>query len=280
MNSKVKDDHIARLLERPARLLSERDRMQYFEHGYLGRSGLVSAEWLARLNAVTDDFVEQSKSAEANDRRFDCEPDHSASAPRLRRLNNPVELHSTYWEFASEGPFADIAEDLLGADVKFHHSKLNFKWSGGGEEVKWHQDIQFWPHTNYDVLTIGVYLEDVTDDNAPMGILPGSHEGPLYDLYDHAGNGPATFATRTLSHSTLRQRVTSPARRVPSRCTTAAQCTALHQTCLTACGPCSCVPIPQQTHSRSPVLPAVPASRKLRSAASPHAGRGLTRAPA
>ena len=81
----------------------------------------------------------------------------------------------------------DVAEDLLGPNVKFHHSKLNFKWSGGGEEVRWHQDIQFWPHTNYQVLTLGVYLDDVTDDMSPMAVIPNSHNGPLYDLYDDSG---------------------------------------------------------------------------------------------
>ncbi|MEM7003915.1 MAG: phytanoyl-CoA dioxygenase family protein, partial [Pseudomonadota bacterium] len=111
-------------------------------------------------------------------------PDHSADNPRIRRLNSPVDVDAVYWEFASQGPFVDIAEDLLGPDVKFHHAKLNFKWGVGGEEVKWHQDIQFWPHTNYDVITIGVYLEDVAPDMAPMGVVPGSHEGPLFDLYD------------------------------------------------------------------------------------------------
>jgi len=103
-------------------------------------------------------------------------------------LNSPVDIDDEYWAFASEGPFVAIAQDLLGEDVKFHHAKLNFKWSGGGEEVKWHQDIQFWPHTNYDVLTLGVYLEDVSDEMAPMGVVPKSHEGPLFDLYDQAGS--------------------------------------------------------------------------------------------
>ena len=138
---------------------------------------------------MTSEFVEISRgiSAADNDGRFDLEPDHSAEQPRIRRLNAPVEVHETYWAFASTGPFADVAEDLLGPDVKFHHSKLNFKWAGGGEEVKWHQDIQFWPHTNYDVLTLGVYLENVDEQMAPMGVLPGSHEGPLYDLYGEDG---------------------------------------------------------------------------------------------
>ena len=68
--------------------------------------------------------------------------------------------------------------------MKFHHSKLNFKAPRGGEEVKWHQDIQFWPHTNYDLLTIGVFLEDVEPGMGEVGFVPGSHDGPLFDLYD------------------------------------------------------------------------------------------------
>ena len=77
---------------------------------------------------------------------------------------------------------------ILGGPVRFHHSKLNYKWSGGGEEVKWHQDIQFWPHTDFTPLTIGVYLDDVDDAMGPMGVLPGSHIGKLYDLYRTDGS--------------------------------------------------------------------------------------------
>jgi hypothetical protein len=168
-------------------VLTQVQREKYFREGYLGATSVVSSQWLDKLNAVTNEFVEISCTVNGKDARFDLEPDHDAAAPRIRRLNSPVELHETYWEFASRGPFADVAEDLLGPNLKFHHSKLNFKWSGGGEEVKWHQDIQFWPHTNYDVITIGVYLNDVDPDMAPMGVLPGSHDGPLYDLYGEDG---------------------------------------------------------------------------------------------
>ena len=104
--------------------------------------------------------------------------------PRLRRLSSPTDLHDEYWQFASASVITDVAVDLLGPDVKFHHSKLNFKAPHGGEEVKWHQDIQFWPHTNYDLLTIGVFLEDVDAGMGEVGFVPGSHEGELFDLYD------------------------------------------------------------------------------------------------
>ncbi len=198
------------ILERPAKVLSEEQRRKYFADGYLGAPALVPDSWLQRLNAVTDEFIQISRTLMGRtgapvdspdaprDRRFDLEPDHTPDNPRIRRLNAPVDIHPEYWAFASTGPFADIAEDLLGPDFKFHHSKLNFKWGQGGEEVKWHQDIQFWPHTNYDVLTIGVYLNDVTDDMAPMGVVPGSHNGPLFDLYDDQDNWTGNIRARDL----------------------------------------------------------------------------------
>lgn len=170
-------------------ILTIEQQRKYQRDGYLGVESLVPQGWIERLNAVTAEFVEISRGLTKNgqDKRFDLEPDHTSDAPRIRRLNSPVDHHETYWEFASAGPFVDVAEDLLGPNIKFHHAKLNFKWGGGGEEVKWHQDIQFWPHTNYDVITIGVYLDDVAPEMAPMGVIPGSHDGPLYDLYDEQG---------------------------------------------------------------------------------------------
>lgn len=171
------------ILARPAKLLTQDLRRRYFRDGYVGAPGLVGADWIAALSECSARYVDESRRG-VGDARFDFEADHTPDRPRLRRLNSPVDVDPLFWTFASSGPFVDIAEDLLGPDIKFHHAKLNYKWSGGGEEVKWHQDIQFWPHTNYDVLTIGVYLSDVDDDMAPMGVIPGSHEGPLYDLYD------------------------------------------------------------------------------------------------
>jgi hypothetical protein len=139
------------------------------------------------LNAVTEEFVVRSRALARSDAIFDLEPGHTSESPRLRRLMNPVEQHPTYWEFASESLLGDIAADLVGPNVKFHHSNLNFKWAAGGTEVKWHQDIQYWPHTNYSPLTFGTYLYDCGPEQAPLGVLPGSHNGPLYDLYDADG---------------------------------------------------------------------------------------------
>jgi len=176
------------ILARPAKVLSQAQREFYFDNGYLALERFVSDDWLARLNAVTEQYVEQSRQLSQSDDVFDLEPDHTAEQPRLRRLTAPVEQHEVYREFTLNGPLVDVAEDLLGPDVKYHHSKLNFKWAEGGEEVKWHQDVPFWPHSNPGQITIGVYLADVDETMGPLGVIPGSHKGRFFSHYDQAGN--------------------------------------------------------------------------------------------
>ena len=117
-------------------VLSAAERRHYRDHGWVAIPGLVDASWLQRLRAVTDEFVETSRTLTESTFIFDLDAGHSAAEPRLRRLSSPTDLHETYWEFASQSVLVDVVVDLLGPDVKFHHSKLNFKAARGGEEVK------------------------------------------------------------------------------------------------------------------------------------------------
>ncbi|MFT4581518.1 MAG: ectoine hydroxylase [Gammaproteobacteria bacterium] len=175
------------ILANPARVLSRQQREDYFESGYLLLPEFLKRDWLDRIREVSALFVEQSRARTKSDSMFDIEPTHSAEAPKLRRLSFPVDHHEVFRELAFNSPIVDVAQDLLGPNVCYHHSKLNFKWSGGGEEIKWHQDIQYWPHTDFSPLTIGIYIEGVDDEMGPMGIVPGSHRGPLYNLQDKDG---------------------------------------------------------------------------------------------
>ncbi|MSO74625.1 MAG: phytanoyl-CoA dioxygenase family protein [Alphaproteobacteria bacterium] len=172
------------ILAQPAIRLSLEQRRFYFVQGYLHLPGFLDRAWLAKLTTLMAAFVDESRGWSRSDTKFDLEAGHSAETPRLRRLCQPVVHHPLFWELTSNSPITDIAQDLLGPDVKFHHSKLNFKWSAGGQEVKWHQDFPFWPHTNDSVLTIGVYLENVDETMGPMGVVPGSHRGELFSQYD------------------------------------------------------------------------------------------------
>src|SRR6266550_4087275 len=172
----------------PPKVLTQIQREQYFSEGYLYVERAIDDDWIGKLRAATEELVERSRKVTQSDAIFDLEPKHRPDAPRLRRVSNPVEQHPVFWDYCLKSVLPDIVADLVGPDVKFHHSKLNFKWAQGGEEVKWHYDISFWPHTNYSPLTAGTYIYDCGMDQGPLGVIPRSHRRQeLYTQYDDQG---------------------------------------------------------------------------------------------
>ena len=133
--------HADDILSRPSCVLPQHHREHYFEHGYTSVENFVPTDILQHLIEATNELVELSRDETVSGSIYDLGPAHSPQKPQLRRLKRPDDQHEAYWKFA-KGLLADVAVDLLGPDVTFYHSKLNFKWSGGGEEVKWHQDAQ------------------------------------------------------------------------------------------------------------------------------------------
>ena len=133
------------VLSYPSKVLTDEQRSFYFENGYLELKNFVPIEIVNVLKKVTEDFVEESKQYESSNKIFDLAPEHNSTKPVVRRIKRPDEQHKEYWNFAS-GFIAKLAEDIAGPNVVFHHSKLNFKWADKSDKVKWHQDIQFFPH--------------------------------------------------------------------------------------------------------------------------------------
>lgn len=191
------------ILSIPPKVLSQTQREFYFDRGYLLVESAVPMNQVEQMRAATEEWVERSRKIAKSDGIFDLEPGHGSDTPRLRRLSSPVEHDERYWKFARDSVLPDIVSDLVGPNVKFHHSKLNFKWANGGEEVKWHQDIQYWPHTNYSPLTVGTYLHEVGEEQGPLGVIPGSHKGELFDEYNDKDQWVGCISDRDLERVTL-----------------------------------------------------------------------------
>ena len=157
----------------------------------------------AQLAALRDDFqgwVEESRGhAESygdtldGRPRFDLEPGHSAARPGLRRVNAPVDVSQAYRQVARDSRMVDMVADLVGPDLRYHHSKINSKLPGGATEVKWHQDFPYTPHSNWDLVTALLMVDEVTAENGPLEVAPGSHLGPLHSLW-HGGRFTGAIA--------------------------------------------------------------------------------------
>lgn len=162
-------------------MLSLDQKSFYHDNGYLVVNDVLSDDEVQELRSVTDDFVEQSRAHTEHTDVFDLEPGHTPEAPRLRRLKSPVQQHSIYDRILRHDGILDIVEDLIGPGVRTNGDKLNMKSPEFGSPIEWHQDWAFYPHTNDDLLAVGVCMDDCMMENGCMMVIPGSHKGPILD---------------------------------------------------------------------------------------------------
>jgi len=159
----------------------------FHETGCLVCPDALRPEQLAALRAALDGWIEESRAHPGpfgqtldGRPRFDVQPGHAADRPALRRVQSPTELSDAYLDALTASPMIGMLTELIGPDLRLHHSKINCKLPGSGTVVDWHTDFAFDPHSNDDMVTCLVFLDDVTEDNGPLMTVPGSHRGPMH----------------------------------------------------------------------------------------------------
>ena len=162
-------------------MLSQAEISAYHEKGYLVVNNVLKDAEVQELRKVTDYFVDQSRAFSEHTDVFDLEPGHTAAEPRLRRLKSPVQQHEIYDQIMRHAGILDIVEELMGPGVRTNGNKLNMKSPQFGSPIEWHQDWAFYPHTNDDLLAVGVCMDDCLVENGCMLVIPGSHKGPILD---------------------------------------------------------------------------------------------------
>lgn len=171
---------------------------QFWRDGVLVVDNAVDPQDLANLKNQFASWVEESR-AESQDYgntldgrpRFDLQPGHNAEHPALRRVQSPEEVSEAYAHVMRHAHLVDYCADLIGPALRFHHGKVNSKLPGTATQVKWHQDFLFQPMTHHDMITCLLFVDEVTLENGPLEVLPGTHKGPLYS---HWHNGVFTGA--------------------------------------------------------------------------------------
>jgi len=160
-------------------VLSKEQIEFYFDQGYLLIEAVLTPEELLKMQEITYDLIDKSRTVTKSNDQYDLDKGHSAETPKLTRVKLPHKQHPFFWEVLKKSRMTDVLRQLLGENVLLQTSKLNAKAPGGGAAVEWHQDWAFYPHTNDDMLAFGVLLEDVSLENGPLQVIPGSHKGPI-----------------------------------------------------------------------------------------------------
>ena len=158
------------------------DQIRSFnETGYLVLERHLPDTIIENIRAEIARFEDEARTMTASNDRLDLEDTHTLEDVRLRRIKLPHKISDVVRELMLSDHILAPARDLIGPDLRLHTTKLNMKSAGYGAAVEWHQDYAFYPHTNDDILAIGVIIDDMESENGPLMVYPGSHKGPVYD---------------------------------------------------------------------------------------------------
>ncbi len=162
-------------------MLSQEQVEFYQTQGYLVVEDVLRRDELEAAWSIVDDFVEASRLLTEQSRHFDLEPGHTADNPKVRRMSSPATYHPFFDQLMRDNRILDMLSQLVGPAIRAQGNKLNMKPPEVGSPVEWHQDFAHYPHTNDDLCAVGIALDDATEENGCMMVVPGSHRGPIFD---------------------------------------------------------------------------------------------------
>lgn len=135
------------------------------EQGYLQLGQVLTSEGVAQMR---EECMQAWSATKGN---FD--PDKSwlqnALLPNIHHQSPLVR------EYYFSGPLVDVAEQLIGSNIKGATSQLTFKMRGNTKPFGWHQDNGYGQLNPYNAISCLTALDHTDQDNGCLWLIPGSH---------------------------------------------------------------------------------------------------------
>jgi phytanoyl-CoA hydroxylase len=180
-------------------------KTQYEDEGYLVFPELLDRAELATLRAALAEVLQEADGLTESNDKFSVVRSDEGGRYVVRRIFSPIVHHQAFYELVFNPKIVDVVENLLGPDIQLHHTKLNLKPPSKDARFEWHQDYPFFPHTNFDLLAVMIMLDDSTEENGCLKIIPGSHKwGPRNHLFASDGAFSSQLEDRSVLEDSSR----------------------------------------------------------------------------
>ena len=166
--------------------LSTKQIKKYNEDGFVIIDNVIDENFLNKIKLATTKIVEKASLIDNSNDKYDLADNHSKNKVSVRRIKQPHSFDNTFKDLLYYPSIIQKVKSLLGTNFRLHNGKINLKSPSAGDLVDWHQDWAFYPHSNDDVLAVGIMLDDMTSENGSVLFVPGSHKGKIYN-HHHKG---------------------------------------------------------------------------------------------
>ena len=165
--------------------VNEVDIGRYRRDGCLLVPGVFTGEEIDGMRQAISDIIARDPANEDHSWQGDFMDADERGGMTLKAYHD-LQYHDARFTRAITHPsLVSVLQVLIGSDVVLHHSKMLVKPPETGAPFPMHQDYPYFPHTDHTMLAALVHLDDTTEENGCLHVIPGSHrEGPL----KHAGS--------------------------------------------------------------------------------------------
>src|SRR5919199_4851058 len=152
----------------------------YRENGYLHAHGVFSAAEVDEMRAAIDAILVRVAGTEHDENHV---WKAVAQEAVLKGFHNVQYHHAAFTRAAVNAKLVELLTQLIGPNVQLHHTKMLVKPPEKGAPFPMHQDYPYFPHTRHSVTAASIHLDDATEENGCLCVVPGSHRlGPIADV--------------------------------------------------------------------------------------------------
>lgn len=180
----------------PSGSLTDEQINAYQTQSHVVVPSVFATNELNEVDQAIRDLTRQAIASGQMETILELEPELINGERVPRRIYNPFTQHEAFRKLATDERVLGRIESLIGPNFGLQHSKLNMKPAKIGSVVEWHQDLAYFPHTNDDLVTTLIYLDDATEENGCLQVLPGYHK----QFFNHhlSDGGFAGMITETI----------------------------------------------------------------------------------
>ena len=155
------------------------DRAAFDHEGFVFLAQALSQDSLAPLRKEAQAQLNAVQSAAHEDNVLIEDDDES-----VRLIRNIHQRSDVFAQCMRHPRLLSLAEGLLGGPVYAHNTKLNHKPPFTGGAFDWHQDYAYFaPEIPAPkMITLCLFLDDIGAHNAPMMLIPQSHQMGLINV--------------------------------------------------------------------------------------------------
>jgi ectoine hydroxylase-related dioxygenase (phytanoyl-CoA dioxygenase family) len=167
--------------------ISSEQREKYRNEGYMVLPAVVPSDMLAMLREECSYYLGYYDSI------MDAKGIQTEKlSHRGKRyfINNRYRLSSRLWRFVFSDLMAQVVDATIGPDAYLFHEQWVIKGAEQGMQFSWHQDSGYvkWydPSTSHKpYVTCWCTLDDVSEENGTVYLLPHSRGGTANQIIDH-----------------------------------------------------------------------------------------------